>query len=282
MHEAINRALEEGRDSNEIIDVLSQARASDVHYAVKRIVAAANTEDELLVRAGAWAEDSAPSARQLACALLPEVYEQDRDQVIAILRRLAADAEWEVRDAAGRACGRLLIRDFPRMLIALSEFRADPSPHVRRAVAIATMAAGRKKRLEWGEPLLKLLEPLLPDRAPVVRRSLGPLAIASGLLHDHPDITFEYLVKWSTQNDAQVLWNVAMAFSGTGGPPLVKKALIVLRRLSLDERRYVWRAVASAMWKLGRKRPEIVRPELARWLEDDRRVEVARAALKYL
>ena len=56
----------------------------------------------------------------------------------------------------------------------------------------------------------------------------------------------------------------------------------VWQKLSLDERRYVWRAGASAMWKLGRKRPEIVRPELLRWLEDDRRVDVAREALKHL
>jgi len=144
------------------------------------------------------------------------------------------------------------------------------------------MTAGKERRLERAEPLLKLLEPLLADRAPEVRRSLGPVAIGGGLLRYYPEMTFEYLVKWSTANDEQVLWNVAMSFSGPGAVPLVKKALIVLRRLSLDERRYVWRAVASAMWKLGRKRPEIVRPELARWLEDERRVRVARAALKYL
>jgi hypothetical protein len=63
---------------------------------------------------------------------------------------------------------------------------------------------------------------------------------------------------------------------------VVKKALIILRKLSLDERRYVWRAVSSAMWKLGRKKPEIVRPELSRWLEDERRVTVAREAMKHL
>ena len=102
------------------------------------------------------------------------------------------------------------------------------------------------------------------------------------LLRHYPTMTFEYLVKWSTSNDPQVLWNVAMAFTGQPAAPLAKKALIVLRKLSLDERRYVWRAVSSAMWRLGRKRPEIVRPELVRWLEDERRVDVAREALKHL
>ena len=89
-------------------------------------------------------------------------------------------------------------------------------------------------------------------------------------------------MKWSTFNDAQTLWNVAMALSAPPAVPIAKKALIVLRKLSLDERRFVWRAVASALWKLGRKRPDIVRPELARWLEDERRVDVAREAIKHL
>jgi len=282
MHEAIDRAVSDEEGIASLPELLAGARAGTIKYAVKRIVSLTDGGEGLLERAEEWAEHPAPVARQLACGLAEEGYRVDRGKAVSLLRGLVGDSERTVRDAAGRACGRLLAQDFPRMLEELYEFRADPSPLVRRAVAIAAMTAGRKRRLEWAEPLLRLIEPLLSDRTPEVRRSVGPLAIGGGLLRNYPDTAFEYLVKWSTANDEQVLWNVAMSFSGSGGPPLVKKALIVLRRLSLDERRYVWRAVASAMWKLGRKRPEIVRPELARWLEDERRVEVARAALKYL
>ncbi len=282
MHEAIDRVVVDEGGIDSLPEVLAGARTGDIRYAVKRIASVAEDGDELLGRAEEWGGYPDPAVRQLACGLAEEGYRADRKRAVSVLRRLSDDPASSVRDAAGRACGRLLARDFPHMLNELYEFRTDPSPQVRRATAIAAMIAGREKRLEWAEPLLKLIEPLLADRDPEVRRSLGPVAIGGGLLRDYPDVAFEYLVKWSTSNDEQVLWNVAMSFSGAGGPPLVKKALIVLRRLSLDERRYVWRAVASAMWKLGRKRPEIVRPEISRWLEDERRVEVARAALKYL
>ncbi len=282
MNEAIDRAVIDERGIDSLPDILAGARTVDVRYAVKRVVSVTEDEERLLEMAEEWSEHPDSAVRQLACGLAEEGYRGDRKRAVTVLRELADDSESSVRDAVGKTCGRILVRDFSHMHNELCDFRVDPSPRVRRVTAIAAMIAGREKRMEWAEPLLKLLEPLLVDRDPEVRRSLGPLAIGSGLLRDHPDMTFEYLVKWSTSNDEQVLWNVAMSFSGTGGPPLVKKALIVLRRLSLDERRYVWRAVASAMWKLGRKRPEIVRPELARWLEDERRVEVARAALKYL
>ena len=49
-----------------------------------------------------------------------------------------------------------------------------------------------------------------------------------------------------------------------------------------DKRRTVWRAVASAARALGKKRPDVVIPELRRWLEDESRRRVAATALKYL
>jgi len=168
------------------------------------------------------------------------------------------------------------------MLEALYGWREHPSASVRRAVVIAAGRAARPDRLERAEPLLKLVEPLLADEDATIRRALGPSALGGSLLRHYPMDAFEYLVKWSTSNEPGVLWNVAMAFSGPPAADIARKALIVLRKLSLDERRIVWRAVSSAMWKLGRRCPEIVRPELMRWLEDDRRVEVAREALKHL
>jgi hypothetical protein len=128
---------------------------------------------------------------------------------------------------------------------------------------------------------MSLVEPLLADADPTVRHLLGPSALAT-FLGAYPDVTFESLIGWSTSSDSHVLWNIAMAFTSASAAPLAKRALIVLRKLALDERRIVWRAVAAAMWRLGRRRPDVVRPELERWLSDEAREKVARQALKYL
>lgn len=281
MHEAIDRVIEAGQ-FEALAEILETARTPDVRYAIKQIARFADGDEMLLEQAVGWAKRSETVSRQVACGLLPESYRHDSVGTISLLLRLADDSDWTVRESAGDACGRLLRKDFTGMMEVLREWREHPSENVRKAVVIAAMKAAKTRRLEWAEPLLKLIEPLLFDRHPHLRRNLGPLALGGALLFYYPDMTFEYLVKWSTSNDEQVLWNVAMAFSASAGPLLVKKALIILRKLSLDERRYVWRAVAAAMWKLGRKKPEIVRPELTRWLEDERRVNVAREALKFL
>ena len=281
MREAIDRVIETG-ELEKLPSVLQGAGMTDVYYAVKRIVRMSDHDEPLLHVAELFASCEEAEPRHVACGLIAEAYLQDPEKSVALLYRLVDDPDWTVRESAVDACGRALRNDFDGMSEVLREWRTDQSDNVRRAILIAVIKASQSRTPGWGEPLLKLIEPLLVDRAKVVRRNLGPFALGSAMLSHYPSITFEYLVNWSTSTDEQTLWNVAMAFSASAAPPLVKRALIVLRKLSLDERRYVWRAVAAAMWKLGRKKPEVVRPELARWLEDERRVHVAREALRFL
>ncbi len=281
MREAIDRVIETG-ELEKLPSVLQGAGMPDVYYAVKRIVRMSDHDEPLLHVAELFASCEEAEPRHVACGLIAEAYLQDPEKSVALLYRLVDDPDWTVRESAVDACGRALRNDFDGMSEVLREWRTDQSDNVRRAILIAVIKASQSRTPGWGEPLLKLIEPLLVDRAKVVRRNLGPFALGSAMLSHYPSITFEYLVNWSTSTDEQTLWNVAMAFSASAAPPLVKRALIVLRKLSLDERRYVWRAVAAAMWKLGRKKPEVVRPELARWLEDERRVHVAREALRFL
>lgn len=279
MRDHIDQAI--ARDQIDALAVvLDGAKASEIRYAARRI--GESTTEPLALRAQALAGHREVGARLVACRLAENAYERGDLSTPDILRLLANDADWTVRDAAAEACGRLLRKKFARMLEVLRDWRTDDAQGVRRAVIIAAFRAAQPRHPEWAEPLLKLLEPLLEDRNPSVRRFLGPSALGTSLLRHYPMVTFEYLVRWSTSNDPQVLWNVAMAFTAPAAGPIVKKAIIVLRKLSLDERRYVWRAAASAMWQLGRRRPEIVRPELARWIEDERRVDVAREALKHI
>lgn len=281
MRDRIDRIIARGKFDS-LAGALDGAKVQDVRYAADRLVEASGDGKIVLKNIQELiARDNSPSLH-LACQLIPACYRHDAKPALKLLQRLADNADWTVRDAAAETCGRLLRSDFDGMLGTLRTWREHRSVNVRRAVVIAAMRAARADRPERAEPLLKLLEPLLSDEDATIRRNLGPSALGGSLLRSYPVNAFEYLVQWSTSNEPSVLWNVATAFSGPSAAPIAKKALIVLRKLSLDERRSVWRAVSSAMWKLGRRCPEIVRPELMRWLEDERRVDVAREALKHL
>lgn len=280
MRAEIDRAIA-ANEVEELVRALAEERSSGIRFAAQRIVDTALQDGVLLERTTELAQRPEPSARQLAAILCAHVYAEAPDPALDLVVGLIDDEEASVRDAAAESAGRLLDAEFAHVFPRLERWRDGSSSSVRRAVLVAAAGAARRERTERADPLLRLIAPLLNDRDPLVRRSLGPSAVAA-LLQHYPTLTFEHLVQWSTSNDEQVLWNVAMAFTSPAAADVAKKALIVLRKLSLDERRYVWRAVATAMWKLGRKRPDVVRPELARWLEDEERVDVARAALTHL
>jgi len=275
--------LIEGSEYKALALLLHDADVRMIRYASKRLAASLEeTNEDLLEHIAGLLADPSRSSHHLACQLIPHASKTQRRKAITLLPQLIKSEDWTVRDAACEVTGRLLRKDFSRVIGVLESWRSQNSTSLYRAITIAAIRATDSTHLERAEPLLRLLEPLLSEGEPMIRRSLGPNAIGTHLLAHYPTRTFEYLVKWSTLNDPQTLWNVAMAFSAPAAVPIAKKALIVLRKLSLDERRFVWRAVASALWKLGRKRPELIRPELARWLEDERRVNVAREAIKYL
>jgi len=217
-------------------------------------------------------------ARRLAATLLG-AWEGDPEPALELLRRLAADPDGRTRELAARAVGGLLAQRFAETFPVLGTWRGDPSPAVRRAVVLAVGAGARAERLDWAAPLLELLAPLLSDRAPEVRAVLGPRVLAHDLFSTYPDDTFEYLAHWSTSYDQQVLWHVAMALSGPPAAQRVRRSLILLRRLALDERRYVLGAVAAALRRLGKLAPDPVLSELKRWLSDEDRAPVARSVL---
>jgi hypothetical protein len=267
-------------------DALSLSRDVTDRESARRIarrLAKERQKDEgpVLERAQELARRAEAPARLVACELVPLAFEEDPEDAMAVLGDLADDADPGVRAAAIAACARVAETHYERIAETLAAWRDAPSSNVRRAVATAAAHAAEPHRLERAPHLLRLLAPLLADADPAVGRAVGSTALGA-LLGAYPEATLEALVEWSTSSDAHVLRSVATAFSTAPAAPLAKRALIVLRKLALDERRPVWRAAAAATWQLGRRRPDVVRPELERWLEDETRGKVAREALRFL
>ncbi len=221
------------------------------------------------------------SARLVATELAALSFDEQPNDTLMLLESLAADADSSVRVAAAAAASRIAKEHLGRMLDTLTAWRASDAAPVRAAVACAVAAAADPHRLERTPQLVRLVSPLLSDADSGVHRAVSTKALPQ-LLAAYPEATFEAVVGWSTTSDSRILRNVALAFAGPAAAPLAKRALIVLRKLALDERRAVWRPVATAMWQLGRRRPDVVRPELDRWKDDEVRRKVAAEALRFL
>src|SRR5207244_12227555 len=145
---------------------------------------------------------------QGACPLRATDYPEEPVGVLRSVEALAEDPHWEVREAAGGLLGTLLDRDFDRMRGRLEVLRSSKSENLRRAVVLAVKYAARRDKPERVADLLRLLEPLLRDPEPYVRRNLGPSTIGDALLRVDPKETLKALKEWSRDRDQTVRWHV--------------------------------------------------------------------------
>lgn len=215
-----------------------------------------------------------------AVDLLVRVYADRPSDVENCVVELAEDDDWERCEDAAWLLSELLASHFEDVYKRRSEWVRDPSANVRRAVVVAVKRAAQGRESGRGESFLDLLEPLLSDRDEYVRKNLGPFAIGDGLLRCYPELTLSRLESWSQRENEETRWNVAMAFSTAEGAKHLEPALRILTPMAADQRRFVWRAVASAMRNLGRRHREVVRPVLKGWLKDERRRWVSEVALR--
>lgn len=254
------------------------ANAADKRSAAKVILRSIDSEPaEAFALGHTLASHASPTAKEIGAIILVHAYPKRPAQTLSLLRTLAKDENWEVREWAASAAGEVLDQHFDDAHPALATWLHDESQHVRRALVVACMGAANVKHPERCEPIFALLEPLLPDPAEEVRRNLGPFAIGGAMLKRYPDQTVTRIRRWAGSEDEMVRWNTAMIFVAATAADHVHLAIEVLSRFANDKRRPVWMAVGSALKNLVKREPDRVIPELRIWLNDDRKLPAALA-----
>ena len=222
------------------------------------------------------------NGHQVGLVMLSGVYDQKPKAVLRLLQRHAGSDNWAVREYAGACAGRILGRHFAEVYPVMQTWSQHRSENVRRAVVIAVMEAAKANHPKRGAKLLRLLDPLMCDKSRYVRVNLGQFAISLALLKNYPDLTLKWLHKHARSKDEFARWNVAMVWSAVGGRKYAEQGMDLLTDLAADERRFVWRAVAAATVKLGRARPDVVKPIVKQWRADPQRRQVADVVIRYL
>ncbi len=258
------------------------AKGADVMLAARLIRSHVTRSADLFEWVQCLLTQSDYNGHQLGLVMLSDVYEQKPKTVIQLLQRHADSANWAVREYAGTCGGRILDRNFAEVRPIMADWSRHKSENVRRAVVIATMEAAKANHPNRGAKLLKLLDPLMRDKSRYVRVNLGPFAISLALLKNYPDLTLKWLRKHTRSKNEFTRWNVAMVWSAVGGRKYAEQGMELLDVLAGDERRFVWRAVASATVKLGKAKPEVVKPVLKKWRADPQRKQVAEVVGRYL
>ncbi|CAG0937265.1 hypothetical protein TFLX_06186 [Thermoflexales bacterium] len=258
------------------------AKVPDILLAAKLIRAYVTRPAERFKWVKQFLTQEDANGHQLGLVLLSEAYDQKPKSVLQLLQRHVVSDNWVVREYAGVCAGRILDRHFAEVYPVMLAWSKHASENVRRAVVIAAMEAAKANHAKRGAKLLKLLDPLMRDESRYVRVNLGPFAISLALLKNYPDLTLKWLRKHARSKNEFARWNVAMVWSAFGGRKYAEQGLELLHDLAADERRFVWRAVASATAKLGKARPEVVKPIVKQWRADPVRRQVAEVVNRYL
>ncbi len=252
-------------------------KKADKELALEAVMESLDADESRHQLAISLSREPEPVAQELAALILACTYPVSPKESIDILYRICDHENWEVREYAAGTLGTLLTEHWDDLYPVCLRWVTDPSENIRRAVVLAAKYTARSRKAEWSVPLLDLIEPLLSDRTEYVRKNLGPFAIGDGFLRYYEEETLKRLPVWSRSENEAVLWNVAMTFSASDGAKHLTLALDLLGKLAEDERPFVWRAAASALRTLARKRPQEVTPVLETWLDGPRRQCAERA-----
>lgn len=249
------RSLVESRDLDSLMEVMNDSgRVPTLRLAHKLATDLLNDEPETLYQWGiAMAECQEWGTRSAAGWFIGAQYELDPDDAADRLIDLVDDDNWSVREGAAFGLARVLGDHFDEVMPLFRRWSQHDSVNVRRGVVISVMPVIRDplNGLQRARPCLDLLEPLLSDREPYIRKNLGPFAIGTALLRHHPDITFQALEEWRDRyTDTNVRWNLAKAVSTSGGRRNLSRSISFLETLADDQRPEVQRVVSSAMRSL--------------------------------
>lgn len=191
-------------------------------------------------------------AKQIGAALLWRGYKNNKQEAKNLLLEIADHPNWEVRESAGGAFANTLSCN-PDFYTTLIKWTKHKSQNVRRAVVISALGIWDKREEADVKKAFRLLEPLMYDSSPYVKKNLGPFVLGSYFGNSFPKETFKQLDKWLKIKDENVRWNAAMAFNNSFGNKYPQEVLKYLRILSADTNPVVQRAVKSTLNHLRKR-----------------------------
>ncbi|NDI33934.1 DNA alkylation repair protein [Chengkuizengella sediminis] len=197
------------------------------------------------------------TGEELGSILIAEQFEINPKEVNNTLLRLAESDHWEVREWVASACSIILVNHFHEYYQIFYEWTNNESPNVRRAVTVAVKYVSKLKNQEMANQLIDLIEPLLSDQNPYVKKNLGAFAIGDGLLKYYPNQVMERMNDWIKIDDEIVRWNIAKIFSSAEGMKYIEDSIELFKVLTSDSRPTVKRAVKSTINGLKKRNLEI-------------------------
>lgn len=164
------------------------------------------------------------------------------------IKKMADSPDWKIRERAASKIKEINDNHFLEYLPVWKKWIKDKNPNIRRAVEIGLLRINKK----FVPQSLDLIEPLIYDDNPYVRKNCGAFAL-SHIGYKNPDLTFRKLNEWAKIDNKNVKWNIAKCLGAWFGKTYTEKSLKLLKILAKDKNKFVQRAAISSIKKLENK-----------------------------
>jgi hypothetical protein len=184
--------------------------------------------EQLFEVAKSFTELNSATAKEIGIYILPKFYRENRNFVEQKILLIGDDLNWEVREWAASALEIIICEDYEIVLQFISSLVKHASPNLRRLSAVAIGYSSRCTNNEVFQTLLKLLEELLEDENPYVRRSLSPFAIGTYAIAYKTEITCNWLLNLLKHNNDDVIWNIGLILTTAEGAKHIKELFPII------------------------------------------------------
>ncbi|MCZ8518707.1 MULTISPECIES: HEAT repeat domain-containing protein [Paenibacillus] len=212
--------------------------------------------DKLLKLALRLTEEDSEAGQEMAVFLLQGQYGCHPEAVSALLKHLAGSPYAPVRKWAAEACGTLLVKHFDSFSLHLVDWVTDRVPTVRLCALHAIRAAAKTRHHSWAGTLFDLLEPLLRDTHPDVKKTISAHTLGPLLLPAYPEEITHRLAKWIGSADSNVRVHAVCLFASSEVSAHWDRLSRSWKRLLKDPTPAVQKAVLATLKHVEKRTPE--------------------------
>jgi len=189
--------------------------------------------------------------RYVAGKYLGRFFDREPEAVTSLLEKLATDPEWQVREGAAWGMASLWESEADAPVPACyTRWLQDSRDFLRATAALSLVPVIKKQDPGLLPVLIPLLDRLISDESPVVRKLIGYQLVGRALADAFPDQAIECLQRWVQIPHPVTQWQIARALSGPLANNFPNEVMQILRNLQCREHPLVRGGITHALKRL--------------------------------
>jgi len=196
-----------------------QGELHDIHIpsGIKSAVASKLVEDKHLLKERLEIIQKLVKSKNSAIVetgicMVPSVYGSDPHISENILESASRNDNWEIREFASEAAGNILSIDFDSFSNVIEKWAESGDGRLMRSAALALRRYSYSMPSSNCDRIMDMLDRMMKNNDPYLRRNLGPYAIGDGILGNCKETAEIRIREWARSENQEIRKNTVLIF----------------------------------------------------------------------